>query len=142
MRLRSYNLTAARRAARLRAQNVQIPAGTVKNAASEAGFRVLGKARSVEEIGMLILREADGGLVRVRDVARVEDGAEEQKTVARNNGVPSVVLSIRKQSGTNTVAVVDAVNAKLGDVKKLLPAGYDVEMVRDTRKSSAPAFTR
>jgi HAE1 family hydrophobic/amphiphilic exporter-1 len=132
MRLRSYNLTAADVQRGLRAQNVQIPAGTVKNAASEAGFRVLGKARSVEEIGMLVLREADGGLVRVRDVARVEDGAEEQKTVARNNGVPSVVLSIRKQSGTNTVAVVDAVNEKLGDVKKLLPAGYDVEMVRDT----------
>jgi len=132
MRLRSYNLTAADVQRGLRAQNVQIPAGTVKNAASEAGFRVLGKARSVEEIGMLVLREADGGLVRVRDVARVEDGAEEQKTVARNNGVPSVVLSIRKQSGTNTVAVVDAVNEKLGDVKKLLPAGYEVEMVRDT----------
>jgi HAE1 family hydrophobic/amphiphilic exporter-1 len=70
----------------------------------------------------------------VRDVARVEDGAEEQTTVARNNGVPSVVLSIRKQSGTNTVAVVDAVNAKLADVKKLLPAGYHVEIVRDTSK--------
>lgn len=132
MRLRSYNLTAADVQHALRAQNVQIPAGTVKNAASEAGFRVLGKARSIAEIGLLIVREAEGGLVRVQDVARVEDGAEEQKTVARNNGVPSVVLSIRKQSGTNTVAVVDAVNEKLGDVKKLLPPCYDVEVVRDT----------
>ena len=132
MRLRSYNLTAPDVQRALRAQNVQIPAGTVKNAASEAGFRVQGKARSVEEIGLLIVREAQGGLVRVRDVARIEDGAEEQVTVARNNGVPSVVLSIRKQSGTNTVAVVDAVNEKLVDVKKLLPAGYSVEVVRDT----------
>jgi hydrophobe/amphiphile efflux-1 (HAE1) family protein len=92
----------------------------------------LGKARSIEEIGLLVVREAGGGLVRVRDVARIEDGAEEQKNVARNNGVPSVVLSIRKQSGTNTVAVVDAVNEKLDDVKKLLPAGFNVEVVRDT----------
>ncbi|MBV6498175.1 MAG: Multidrug resistance protein MdtB [Prosthecobacter sp.] len=132
MRLRSYNLTAPDVQRALLAQNVQIPAGTVKNAASEAGFRVQGKARSVEEIGLLIVREAQGGLVRVRDVARIEDGAEEQMTVARNNGVPSVVLSIRKQSGTNTVAVVDAVNEKLVDVKKLLPTGYSVEVVRDT----------
>lgn len=132
MRLRSYNLTAADVQRALRAQNVQIPAGTVKNAASEAGFRVLGKARSVEEIGQLVVREAEGGLVRVQDVARVEDGAEEQLTVARNNGLPSVVLSIRKQSGTNTVSVVDAVNDKLNDVKPLLPEGYHVEVVRDT----------
>lgn len=132
MRLRSYNLTAADVQRALRAQNVQIPAGTVKNAASEAGFRVLGKVRSVEEIGLLVIRESEGGLVRMRDVARVEDGAEEQNTVARNNGVPSVVLSIRKQSGTNTVAVVDAVNEKLTDVKKLLPEGFEVEVVRDT----------
>jgi hydrophobe/amphiphile efflux-1 (HAE1) family protein len=132
MRLRSYSMTAADVQRALRSQNIQIPAGTVKNAASEAGFRVLGKARSIEEIGLLVVREAGGGLVRVRDVARIEDGAEEQKTVARNNGVPSVVLSIRKQSGTNTVAVVDAVNEKLDDVKKLLPAGFDVAVVRDT----------
>ncbi len=134
MRLRSYNLTAADVQRAIRAQNVQIPAGTVKNGASEAGFRVLGKARSIEDIGLLVVREANGGLVRVRDLARVEDGAEEQKTVARNNGVPSVVLSIRKQSGTNTVAVVDAVNEKLVDVKKLLPPGYSVEVVRDNSK--------
>lgn len=132
MRLRSYNLTATDVQQALRTQNVQIPAGTVKNAASEAGFRVLGKARSMDEINMLVVTENSGGLVRMRDVARVEDGAEEQLTVARNNGVPSVVLSIRKQSGTNTVAVVDAVNEKLTDVKKLLPEGYNVEVVRDT----------
>lgn len=132
MRLRSYNMTAADVQRGLRSQNVQIPAGTVKNAASEAGFRVVGKAKSIEEIGLIVLRESEGGLVRVRDVARVEDGAEEQLTVARNNGVPSIVLSIRKQSGTNTVAVVDAVEEKLGEVKKILPAGYNVEVVRDT----------
>lgn len=132
MRLRSYNMTAADVQRGLRAQNVQIPAGNVKNAASEAGFRVVGKAKSIEEIGLIVLRESEGGLVRVKDVARVEDGAEEQLTVARNNGVPSIVLSIRKQSGTNTVAVVDAVNEKLAEVKKMLPEGYAVEVVRDT----------
>lgn len=134
MRLRSYGLTAPDVQRALKSQNVQIPAGTVKNAASESGFRVQGKAKSVEEIGALVVRESGGGLVRIRDVARVEDGAEEQKTVARNNGVPSVVLSVRKQSGTNTVAVVDAINERLNDIKALLPAGYSTEVVRDTSK--------
>jgi len=134
VRLRSFGLTAVDIQRSLRAQNVQIPAGTVKNAASEAGFRVVGKARSLRELEELVVRESGGGLVRLRDVARVEDGSEEAKTAARNNGVPSVVLSIRKQSGTNTVSVVDAVMEKLGEIRPLLPAGYTVEVVRDTSK--------
>lgn len=134
MRLRSFQMTAPEVHRALATQNVQIPAGTVKNAASETGFRVLGKVTSIEEIGNIIVREAAGGMVRVRDVARVEDGAEEQITVARDNGVASVVLSVRKQSGTNTVAVVDAVQAKLDEVKTFLPAGYKVQIVRDTSR--------
>lgn len=134
VRLRSFGLTAVDIQRSLRAQNVQIPAGTVKNAASEAGFRVVGKARNLRELEELVVRESGGGLVRLRDVARVEDGSEEAKTAARNNGVPSVVLSIRKQSGTNTVSVVDAVMEKLGEIRPLLPAGYTVEVVRDTSK--------
>lgn len=134
VRLRSFGLTAVDIQRSLRAQNVQIPAGTVKNAASEAGFRVVGKARSLRELEELVVRESGGGLVRLRDVARVEDGSEEAKTAARNNGVPSVVLSIRKQSGTNTVSVVDAVMEKLGEIRPLLPSGFTVEVVRDTSK--------
>lgn len=134
MRLRGYELTAADVQRAMRAQNVQIPAGTVKTGATEAGFRVLGKARSLDELGQLVVRETKGGLVRLRDVARVEDGAEEQRTAARNNGVPSVVLSIRKQSGTNTVEVVDAVNEKLEEIRGRLPSGFAVEVVRDTSK--------
>ena len=135
MRLRSYNLTAPDVQRALRSQNVQIPAGTVKNAAQRGRFPRAGQGPEHRgDSARWWCAKPEGGLVRLRDVARVEDGAEEQMTVARNNGVPSVVLSIRKQSGTNTVAVVDAVNAKLADVRKLLPAGYHVEIVRDTSK--------
>lgn len=134
IRLRSYQMTAPEVVRALQTQNVQIPAGTVKSAASEAGFRVLGKVDNLDEIGAIIVREVAGGMVRLRDVARVEDGAEEQVTVARDNGVPSVVLSLRKQSGTNTVAVVDAVKAKLEEVKGFLPKGYDVQIVRDNSR--------
>lgn len=134
IRLRSYQMTAPEVVRALQTQNVQIPAGTVKGAASEAGFRVLGKVDNLDEIGAIIVREVAGGMVRLRDVARVEDGAEEQVTVARDNGVPSVVLSLRKQSGTNTVAVVDAVKAKLEEVKGFLPKGYDVQIVRDNSR--------
>ncbi len=131
VRLKSFNLTAIDVQRALRAQNVQIPAGTVKDAASQAGLRVLGKAASVAELRQMVVREKDGGMVRLQDVARVEDGEEEPQTAARRNGTPSVVLSLRKQSGENTIKVVDAVKERLDEMKKILPAGYSVNVVRD-----------
>ncbi|OYW70961.1 MAG: RND transporter, partial [Verrucomicrobia bacterium 12-59-8] len=131
VRLRSFNLTAIDVQKALRSQNVQIPAGTVKDAASQEGLRVLGKAASVAELRQMVVREKDGGLVRLGDVARVDDGEEEPQTAARRNGVPSVVISLRKQSGENTIKVVDAVQERLTEVKKMLPAGYSINVVRD-----------
>jgi hydrophobe/amphiphile efflux-1 (HAE1) family protein len=131
VRLRSFNLTAIDVQRTLRSQNVQIPAGTVKNAASQSGLRVLGKAESVDDLSRMVVREKDGGLVRLGDVARVEDGEEEPQTAARRNGVPTVVLSIRKQSGENTIAVVDAIKERLTEVGNILPAGYQTNIVRD-----------
>ncbi len=131
VRLRSFNLTAIDVQKALRSQNVQIPAGTVKDAASQEGLRVLGKAASVAELRQMVVREKDGGLVRLGDLARVEDGAEEPQTAARRNGIPSVVISLRKQSGENTIKVVDAVKERLAEVTKMLPAGYEINVVRD-----------
>jgi HAE1 family hydrophobic/amphiphilic exporter-1 len=131
VRLRAYGLTALDVQAALQRQNVQIPAGMVKGGANESGLRVTGKVSNVAELEQLVVRESGGGLVRLVDVARVVDGEEEAQTVARRNGVPTVVLSIRKQSGENTISVVDAVKERLEDAKKLLPEGYQVDVVRD-----------
>ena len=131
VRLKAFELTASDVEHALQQQNVQIPAGKVKNSAREAGLRIIGKAESVEEIGRLVVRERDGGLVRLSDVGRIEDGAEDLQTVARRNGQPTVTLSIRKQSGENTIAVVDAVKDRMADLSKTLPAGFKVDIVRD-----------
>ncbi len=131
VRLKAFSLTAADVEQALKRQNVQIPAGNVKNAAHESGLRVLGKAESVDDIERIVVREAEGGLVRLSDVGRVEDGVEDLQTVARRNGQPTVTLSIRKQSGENTISVVDAVKERLADLTKILPASYKVEVVRD-----------
>ena len=131
VRLKAFMLTASDVEQALKQQNVQIPAGNVKSSGHEAGLRILGKAESVDEIGLLVVRERDGGLVRLSDVGRVEDGAEDLQTVARRNGRPTVALSIRKQSGENTIAVVDAVKDRIADLGKTLPPGYKVDIVRD-----------
>ena len=134
IRLRAFGLTATDAQRAIRAQNVQIPAGTVKNAANEAGLRVLGKALSMDDLGRLVVREQEGGLVRLSDVAQVEDGEQEPQTAARRDGVPTVILSLRKQSGENTIAVVDAVNERLDEIRKHLPVGYAVTLVRDNSR--------
>jgi HAE1 family hydrophobic/amphiphilic exporter-1 len=131
VRLKAFELTAIDVQLALKQQNVQVPSGNVKSSGFETGLRVLGKVQSVEEIGQLVVKERQGGLVRLADVGRVEDGAEDLQTVARRNGQPTVTLSIRKQSGENTIAVVDAVKERLDDIRKTLPAGFKVEIVRD-----------
>jgi hydrophobe/amphiphile efflux-1 (HAE1) family protein len=131
IRLQSFNLTALDVQRALMMQNVQIPSGMVKNAAHEAGLRIVGKAENLQDIQRLVIREAGGSLVRLSDVARVEDSAEELQTVARLNGVPTVTLSLRKQSGENTIAVVDAVTERIDEIRPFLPKGYEVKIVRD-----------
>ena len=131
MRLRAFGLTALDVEQALQRQNVQIPAGVVQGTARETGLRVEGRVQSVERLSRLVVREHEGGLVRLGDVARVEDGEEDQQSSARRNGVPTVVLSIRKQSGENTIAVVDAIKERLAGLGSRLPAGYKIEVVRD-----------
>ncbi|MDB6155860.1 MAG: transporter [Chthoniobacteraceae bacterium] len=131
VRLRAFKLTALDVEQALRRQNVQIPAGTVQGEARETGLRVEGRVLSVEALTRLLVREHEGGLVRLGDVARVEDGEEDAQSSARRNGVPTVVLSIRKQSGENTIAVVDALKERLDTLGARLPAGYKIEVVRD-----------
>lgn len=131
VRLRAFNLTAADVERALQRENVQMPAGDVEGQAKESGLRVIGRFQSVESLSQLVVREDKGGLVRLSDVAKVEDSAEDAQTSARRNGVPAVVLSIRKQSGENTIAVVDAVKERLAELNARLPAGYRTEIVRD-----------
>jgi HAE1 family hydrophobic/amphiphilic exporter-1 len=131
MRLQSFGLTAIDAMRAIKAQNIQIPAGNVKDQAMEAGLRVVGKVESIEALRQLVIRPQAGRLIRLEDVAEVVDGEEEPRTAASQNGIPSVILSIRKQSGANTIAVVDAVVQRLEEIKDLLPDGYETTVVRD-----------
>lgn len=131
VKLRGFGLTAVDVERALGLQNVQIPGGSVETGPKQLNLRILGRVASVEEIGRIIVRPKDGALVRVSDVARVEDGEEEPETVARRDGRATVLLAIRKQSGENTIAVVDGVLGRLEAVKKLLPRGYEIDVVRD-----------
>jgi len=86
-------------------QNIAIPGGRVKYAGSEFSIKTEGEVLSAEELGQLVIASVEGRVVRVSDVAEVEDGEEEKRSHAALNGVSAVSLTIQKQSGGNTVAV-------------------------------------
>ena len=96
------------------------------------------RRRASAEFDDIVVREKDGHPVRVGDVARVEDGEAEAETAANVERQPAtVLLQIRKQSGTNTVEVVDAVKERLDELKATLPAGYNAaRRPRHSRSSS------
>ncbi|CAN5887795.1 efflux RND transporter permease subunit [soil metagenome] len=130
-RLRAYNLTVTDVARALQSQNAEIPGGRVEQGAASMTLRTRGRVQSIEEFGNIVVRERAGHPVQLRDVARVEDDMAEAETKANVDGEPTVLLTIRRQSGTNTVQVVDAVKERLAEVSPMLPAGYDVRVVRD-----------
>ncbi len=112
-------------------QNLTTPGGAVQTGPTELTLRVQGRVSSPEALGQIVVRQAGDHAIRVSDVARVEDGEEEPETVSLIDGKPTVMLTIRKQSGENTVQVVDRVIERLSDVEKTLPVGYKLSVVRD-----------
>jgi hydrophobic/amphiphilic exporter-1 (mainly G- bacteria), HAE1 family len=130
-RLRAYNLTVNDVARALQTENVEIPGGRVDQGARSLTLRTRGRVQSVAEFNDLVIREKDGHPVRIGDVARVEDGEAEVETAANIDGKSTVLMNIRRQSGTNTVEVVNAVKAQLNVLKTTLAPGYGIRIVRD-----------
>jgi HAE1 family hydrophobic/amphiphilic exporter-1 len=94
-------------------------------------LRTYGRVSTPEAFGDIVITNRGGTPVRVSDVARVEDGVEDAETVASVNGEPAVVLQVRKQSGTNTIEVVERVKDRLERLKPQLPKDYRLDIVRD-----------
>jgi hydrophobe/amphiphile efflux-1 (HAE1) family protein len=118
----------------LGSQNITVPGGEINTGPSRVSLRVEGRVASVDAIGQIVIRETKDHATRVIDVARVEDGTEEEKSWASQDGVQSLVLSVRKQSGENTVAVADAVRYRLAQIEKANP-GTTLQVVRDNSQS-------
>jgi hydrophobic/amphiphilic exporter-1 (mainly G- bacteria), HAE1 family len=100
---------------------VEVPGGRLTGEGREEGLRTLGRVTAVADFETIVVAETPRGPVRVRDVAQVLDAEEEPRTLSRLDGNNAVSLLVRKQSGTNTVAVVDRVKARLAGLRQTLP---------------------
>ncbi len=125
-KLEQYGLTVNQVKQTLAAQNVEVPGGRIDRGQQEWQLRTLGRVEKSEYFKNIILAEKNGLAIRVQDVGRVEDSIEEPRSLARLDGKDSVILLIRKQSGTNTLEVVDKVKEKVVELKKNLPSDYNI----------------
>ncbi|HEX8106093.1 MAG TPA: efflux RND transporter permease subunit, partial [Kofleriaceae bacterium] len=111
--------------------NVNVPGGTIERGPLNTTLRVESRALQADQIGDIVVRQLGDHPVKVRDVAQVVDSEKDAETSAAYDGEPAIALSIRKQTGTNTVAVVDSVQKAVNKLKTQLPQGYTVDVVRD-----------
>jgi hydrophobic/amphiphilic exporter-1 (mainly G- bacteria), HAE1 family len=130
-RLAAYNLpiTAVRDA--LVRQNAEVPGGNVTGTTREQTLRTMGRFSESRDFNDLVVATLEGQPVRIRDLGSAEDGTKEQRTLARLNGVPTVTLEIRRQSGANTIEVIEGVKEGLARVQAQLPPDVKLEILRD-----------
>ena len=118
----------------LRREHVELPAGRLETTGREVNVRVLGEALDLETLRNLVVREVDGATVYLKDVALVEDGFEDVRRMARVNGAPAQGLGIKKQRGSNAVAVARGVKAVVADLQATLPEGMELGVNFDSTR--------
>jgi len=112
-------------------QNADVPGGNVTAGVREQTLRTMGRVADPKIFDDLVITTINGAAVRVRDIGSAEDGTKEQRSLARLNGVPTVTLEVRRQSGANTVEVIEAAKANLRRISGQLPSDVKVEVIRD-----------
>jgi len=124
-------LTVADVAAALRAENVELPAGRIETERSEIAVRTLTKLRDAGEFRDLVVAERAGAQVTVRDIARVERGAESYRSAVLKDGEPAVGVGIVRQSQANALAVAERVKAELDRLRPQIPEDVALEISYD-----------
>jgi HAE1 family hydrophobic/amphiphilic exporter-1 len=131
LRLTGYGLSIEDVANTLRRENTEFASGRIEGDRREWSVTTQGKAKTVADFGELIVAERAGRLVRLREVAVVEDGMAEARTIARLNGRPGVALQIQRQSGANIVSIAHHVRAEIERIREGLPPGVEIALARD-----------
>jgi HAE1 family hydrophobic/amphiphilic exporter-1 len=130
-RLRAYNLSVTDVSNAIAAQNQELPSGTLVEGATSVGLRTMSKLTDVSQFSDIVITSRNGFPIKISDIGRVEDSGAEPSSAASLDGVQSVSVAIRKQSGANTVAVISNVKARMNEIIPNLPSDLKVAVIRD-----------
>ena len=135
-KLRGFGVTIDDAIRAIQKEHAEIPGGRMdyRGGTAEYTIKTKGEVSQVDEFEDIVIAHNGPGYVRIRDVARVEDGLEDERSYAELDGVRGVSLEVRRQSGTNTVAVAQAIKAELAQIEKELPEGVRIVVARDVSR--------
>ncbi len=139
-RLAAYKIPIIRVRDAVAHQNSDIPGGRVDEGPRELTLRTLGRFPDPRLFNELVVATIGNAPVRVRDLGYAEDGHKEQRLAAHYDGKPAVAIQLRRQSGANTIEVINNVKSKLPRIRQLLPAGTSLDVVQDQSRYIEAAF--
>ncbi len=134
-RLDAYELTLSGIATTLAKQNIELGGGSVYEGTRKYMVRTTGEFESLDEINNTVVGTKNGYDVKLSDIGTAEMGYKDQTSEVYINGKPGVYISLKKQSGSNTVNVADAVYKKMAEIEKVLPEGVFLTIISDQSTS-------
>ena len=121
--------------AAVRSENQELPLGAIRSAEQERVVQINARLKRPEDFRDIVVARKGGAPVKLWQVADIVDGPQELETLALYNGRRTVLLSVQKSQGENTVAVVDGLNAALAEAAAVTPPGIRTEVIRDNSRS-------
>jgi HAE1 family hydrophobic/amphiphilic exporter-1 len=112
-------------------EHVEVPAGRIESGTRETNVRAIGEAPSASEFRSIVVGYRGGAPIFLGDLAVIEDGLADKRRIARALGLPAIGMGIKKQFGANTVEVARGIRAKVAELQKALPPGYNLEVNSD-----------
>ena len=132
--LEAFGVTPDQVASAVRNENQDLPVGAIRSLAQERVVQIDARMQRPEDFGRIIVARKNGAPVRLDQVARVNDGAQEVESLALYNGQRTLLLSVQKSQGENTIEVVDGLNAAVAELKSQLPPGVRLETIGDSSR--------
>ncbi|MEO8574375.1 MAG: efflux RND transporter permease subunit, partial [Pyrinomonadaceae bacterium] len=130
-RLRAFNLPVTEVSNAIRSQNQELPGGNLIEGARTLGLRTMSKLTAVDQFNDIVITTRNGFPVKIRDVGRVQETGQDPTSAASLDGVQSVSIGIRKQSGANTIEVIKNVKERMATILPTLPGDMRVAVIRD-----------
>jgi multidrug efflux pump len=134
VKLAAYKVTPIDVQSALQRENVELPSGKIAGNNAELTVRTFGRMTKQEEYDNLIIKEADGKAVRLRDIGTAELGAENEETNLKGLGIPMIGVAVSPQPGANYIAIAEEFYKRLDHIKKDIPPDITVTPTLDTTK--------
>jgi HAE1 family hydrophobic/amphiphilic exporter-1 len=135
-KLREFNVSVTEVVNALRSQNTTAPVGKVRGSMEDQSIRLLGRLESPAQFEQIVVKRMGSELIRLGQVATIQDGFAERTSVSVRNGSPNVGMSVTRSRDASTVAVANQVRKLIEEIQKTLPAGTKLEVTQDGGKDA------